>query len=231
MRFKYKKLIIGLTLGVMCIGFMTFSMMEPSGFSIKKKTTQGTSKNDKVQETSADVKKEEKPLEGNEIQKDIEDLIVHYMKASQNVDMDAIAQYVTNAGNVDDRKLLTWAELIEDTKNISCTIMAGDKEGTYVVYIYYEYKFFGVETPAPALDYRYIITTDDGDLRIYTGAIDSETQGYINQLTNCDAIKGLSDSVTQKLSEALRVDKDLYNLYAMMESIESDKDDGEENEE
>lgn len=222
MRFKYKKLIVGLTLGVMCIGFMTFSMMEPPGFPAKNKTKQETSKGDKTQETSAGAGMAEVPIEGNEIQKSIEELVVNYMDAMQDVDMNALGKYVTNISNIDEKRLLTYAEYIEDTQNISCTIMAGAKEGTYRVYVYYEYKLFDIETPSPGLKAFYIITEDDGTLRIYGDAMDSETQEYINQLDNSDTVKELSGSVQQKYNEALQKDEDLKNLYDMLENAGSD---------
>lgn len=222
MRFKYKKLIVGLTLGVMCIGFMTFSMMEPLGFPAGKKTKQETSKQEKVQETSAGTDTADVPIEGNEIQKSIEELIVRYMDAIQDVDMNAIEQCVTNISNIDEKRLLTYAEYIEDTQNISCTIMAGAKEGTYRVYVYYEYKLFNIETPSPGLKAFYIITEEDGTLRIYGDAMDSETQEYISRLDNSDTVKELSGSVQQKYNEALQSDEDLKNLYDMLENAGSD---------
>lgn len=222
MRFKYKKLIVGLTLGVMCIGFMTFSMMEPFSFPAKKNTKQETSKDDRAQETSAGTDIVEVPIEGNEIQKSIEELVVSYMDAIQDVDMNALGQYVTNTGNIDEKRLLTYAEYIEDTQNISCTIMAGAKEGTYRVYVYYEYKLFDIKTPSPGLKAFYIITEDDGTLRIYGDAMDSETQEYINQLDGSDTVRELSNSVQQKYNEALQSDEDLKDLYDMLENAGSD---------
>lgn len=224
MKIKYKKLIVSLTMGVLCIGFMTFSMMEPShllpSFHQSKSSVSRqdvSSKNTKTEADTTDTEAETVTIKENEVQTSIEELIQKYMKAKQDVDMDTISQCVTDVDNVNEKKLLSWAEYIEDTKNISCTIIAGPTDGTYLVYVYYEYKFFEIDTLAPGLSFFYITTNEEGQLLIYLDKLDGDTQDYIAAENNSDMVKKLCDSVEEKYAQAVQSDEKLKNLYEMFE--------------
>lgn len=229
MRFKYKKMIIVLSLGVLYIAFISFSMMEPSNLSFTgngKKQESGakgekkdSGKKDDAQSTKSQNDTPVNP--GNEINSKIEELVVSYMKAKQEVDMEAMGKYVTDTRNIDEKKLLTWAEYVEDTRNIDCTILAGADEDSYYVIAYYEYKFFDVETLAPGLTSFYVVTDSDGELRIYMGVLDKETQDYLNELYKGDTVKKLKNTVEEKYDQAVQSDE---KLREVREELEQSKD-------
>jgi hypothetical protein len=84
----------------------------------------------------------------------------------------------------------------------------GPKEGTYLVYVYSELKLKDIETLAPGLTRLFIITDDDGSLKVFFGA-DSEVEEFIKENDETDVVKKLVEKVETRMEEALSQDEDL----------------------
>ena len=120
MPLRYKKFILIFTLAVMFIGLGTFSLMAPDlNFSLS------ATKSDEQNIADAIKGKSDK-----DIKEEITDLVKEYFDARQKVDMDALADCVTDVDNIDERKLVAAAEYIEKYENISCTIKEGYVTGS-----------------------------------------------------------------------------------------------------
>lgn len=212
MRLKYKKLIIFITLAIMFIGMGTFSLIAPTvDFSFSAGNSAKTSTESALSAMSDE-----------DIEEDITDLIKKYLKAKQEVDMDVLAECVSDVSHVEEKRLVTDAEYIEEYKNVECTILNdGLKEGAYRVYVYCEAKIYDIDTLVPSLTALYVTMNDEGKFIIYLSAVESDDKKAIDKLDNSDKVKKKIDTVQKKLQDIVSKNADVRDFYQMLESSEA----------
>lgn len=220
MRLKYKKLIVIFSLAIMLIGLGTFSLIAPSvDFSFGG----GSAANSATGSAIA-------ALSDDEIESDITTLIKNYLDAKQKVSMDEMKECVSDISKIDEKRLVTEAEYIEEYKNIECTICDdGLSDGIFRVYVYYEAKIYDIDTLVPSLTALVVIGTPEGKFLINLSKIDSKDQRAIDKLDNSDEIKKKIDSVQKKLEDIVSKNADVRDFYQMLES--TNQDSNEENNE
>jgi hypothetical protein len=204
MKLKYKKAVLMISMGTMFIGLMAFSV----GASSQRSTRQA---NNVASETPAQTKESEKGQDTNKektTEDKITDLVQMYFKYSAEKNIDGLSSIVTNIDYVNEGQLKVKYESVEEVKNIECHILDGPKEGTYLVYVYSELKLKDIETLAPGLTRLFIITDDDGSLKVFFGA-DSEVEEFIKENDETDVVKKLVEKVETRMEEALSQDEDL----------------------
>ena len=202
MRLKYKKLIVIFSLAIMLIGLGTFSLIAPSvDFSFGG----GSAANSATGSAIA-------ALSDDEIESDITTLIKNYLDAKQKVSMDEMKECVSDISKIDEKRLVTEAEYIEEYKNIECTICDdGLSDGIFRVYVYYEAKIYDIDTLVPSLTALVVTGTPEGKFLINLSKIDSK------------------DSVQKKLEDIVSKNADVRDFYQMLES--TNQDSNEENNE
>ena len=220
MRLKYKKLIVIFSLAIMLIGLGTFSLIAPSvDFSFGG----GSAANSATGSAIA-------ALSDDEIESDITTLIKNYLDAKQKVSMDEMKECVSDISKIDEKRLVTEAEYIEEYKNIECTICDdGLSDGIFRVYVYYEAKIYDIDTLVTSLTALVVTGTPEGKFLINLSKIDSKDQRAIDKLDNSDEIKKKIDSVQKKLEDIVSKNADVRDFYQMLES--TNQDSNEENNE
>jgi competence protein ComGC len=138
----------------------------------------------------------------------LNELVHTYFEAMKNCDAEAYSNIVAGE-DMTSEKLQKKGEYIEDYQNISCYTKPGMTEGSYVAYIYYEVKFLNVDTLCPALSQLYICSNEDGTMYINAGALDSELAGYINSMSNDDAVRQLISDTDAKMEQVMAADEKL----------------------
>lgn len=227
MRFKYKKLIVMFTIAIMFIGLGTFSLIAPSiDFS------SGDKDGDQSVTSSSNTtnKNSIASMSESEIKAVISTLVETYLDAKQRVDIDKIAECVSDPDRIDNKRLVAEAEYIEEYKNVECTIKKGPDNGTYRVYVYYDVKVYDIDTLVPSLTALYIKSDEDDNFKIYLGTIDGDAQDAISKLDNSDEIKQIVDSVQKKLEEIVSSNEEVRDFYEMLESNNESNEAVEENE-
>lgn len=223
MRLKYKKLIIIFTVAIMFIGLGTFSMIVPSIDLSLGNSGGGSSSKENESSVVAGM------TEG-EIKSTISLLVTNYLDAKQRVDMDEIAECVSDVKRVDNKRLVAEAEYIEAYKNIECTIKEGPDDGTYRVYVYYDVKVYDIDTLIPSLTAIYVKADKNGNFKIYLGTIDGDAQEAIDKLDNSSEIKKIADSVQKSLEEIVSSNEEVRDFYEMLESSDESNEAVEDNE-
>lgn len=230
MRFKYKKLILVFTIAIMFIGLGTFSLIAPSiDFSADSKADEVTSGADGGSGGNAAVTNVVANMSDSEVKSAISALVSAYFDAKQRVDLDKLAEYVSDIDRVDNKRLVAEAEYIEEYKNIECTVKKGYNAGTYRVYVYYDVKVYNIDTLVPSLTALFIKADGNGDFKIYLGTIDGKEQETVDKLDNSDEIKKIAGSVQKKLEEIVSSNEDVRDFYEMLESSDEDNESVEEN--
>jgi len=143
------------------------------------------------------------------------DLVTRYYTAMKAVDMTSLQNIVDSSVTLDEAKIQAESQMIEGYQNVSCYTAPGIKEGEYAVYIEYSMKFEGIETAAPGLVPAYVMTDEEGALRLMTWEVvkeNTELNNYMTSVANCDAIKQLAQSVQEAFDQALSNDEALRTL-------------------
>ena len=134
--------------------------------------------------------------------------------------MDTIAGCVSNVGHIDEKKLMTEAEYVEDYRNISCKILDGATSGAYRVYVYYDVKIFDIDTLIPSLNALYIKQDDQGSFKIYLDTLKSSEQKYIDRLDSSKQVQELVTSVQNQLRTVISQDSEVRGFYEMLENAQ-----------
>ena len=216
MPMKYKKFLFLFSFGIMLIGLGTFSIISPDfHFSFHKQTTRDVAKTVSFGAIHSLGDKSE-----GDIRQELDALVQRYYTAKQQVDMDTIAGCVSNVGHIDEKKLMTEAEYVEEYRNINCKILDGATKGAYRIYVYYEVKIFDIDTLIPSLNALYIKQDDQGSFKIYLDTLKSGEQKYIDKLDNSKQVQDLVKSVQKQLETVISQDSEVRGFYEMLENAQ-----------
>lgn len=226
MKFKYKKMVVMITMGTMLIGFVIFSTVSPGKKADSKDGKENKQEVEAVTDTAQDILKDKLIISDGTIQKDlntdVSEVVKNYLLASVNCDMDALEETVNNISMVDEDELKLKYELVESVHNIESYMVPGPEENGFLVYVYRDLKLKDIETMAPALSRVYVAAGDNGEYRVFFGA-DTGLEEFITKIDQSAEVTALVDKVNIKMEEALTKDADLKKF---IEKI-STKDDGE----
>lgn len=242
MKLKYKKMVLLVTMSTMFIGLVVFSIVSPS-----KETTKDADKTTNVEETKKSDKKQKeeststpKATETPEVtatptptkepetllkkdsDKKIVKLVKDYFDLGLKNDIDGLKKIHTDKSLIMKEEIKAKYKYVEDVKNIECYTMDGPEKGSYLVYIYSEFKFKDIKTLAPGLSRLYVTETKDGDFKIFNGA-DAKINEYILKADKEAEVQALVDKVSVKLEEALSKDADLKKFNEEVLNNKEDK--------
>ena len=204
MKLKYKKAAVLVSMCTMLIGLVGFSIGTGAARTSKEAKPQNTPSLT-VQTT------EPEPEMDKSSDEKINLLVQKYFKASVEKDMEVLADLVTNIEYVDKKQLEVKYQYVEDVKNIECYVEQGPEEGTYLTYVYSELKIKDIDTLAPGLSRFYIVTGEDGALKVFFGA-DSAIEEFIEKADASEEIQKLAAKVQTRLEEALSSDEKLQEF-------------------
>lgn len=159
--------------------------------------------------------------EGNDnkyVRSAILSLVKMYFDAKQRVDMEALAECVSDIRHLQRSRLVTDSEYIESYKNIDCTILSdGLPEGHYRVYVYYEAKIYDIDVLVPGLTAIYVIMDENGKLTISLDSVDEKTQKIMKKMDSSPEIKQQINSVQKKLDDIISKHDDVRKFYQILE--------------
>lgn len=224
MKLKYKKMILIISMSAMGIGMVTLSLSkpkekndgaEPAIASLSEDGSDGIEGELVGVDETAKVELIGQPADGElrmDVYPAINELVKKYMSAKAACDYETIRTLVSDSSVIDEDDLRAKSEYIEDYKNIACYTLNGPTEDSFVVYVYEDLKILNVNTLAPGMTRLYIKLDESGDPYIYLGAIDDETQKFIEETSTNQAVIDIINTVNTKLDEAVTKDEDLKNF-------------------
>lgn len=196
MKLKYKRLVIIITVATLALSFFILTLI-PTG---------GTDKN-----SAEDA---ELLLNENE---DINQLVANYLDAKKTVNMEAMAEYVSDANQIPRQKYVAMAEYVEDYQNINCYAIKNEESDSYRVYARYDMKLKNIETLGPSLSAFFITATSDGKYVIYLSALDQVQEDFITSADKNGEIVKLREDVAKELQMAIDKDSVFKQLYQKMD--------------
>ena len=151
---------------------------------------------------------------------EINTLIADYYKAYQDGDVDALETLAQPISDTEKSYIKLFSEYVDSYDNLRCYTKSGLGEGEYVVSVYLEMKFKGVETAAPGLDFFYVRTDETGKPYIdnaysqfnqsnMENSTQADVQALINEFEQADDVVALQQEVQQKYDQAISSDEQL----------------------
>ncbi len=145
---------------------------------------------------------------------DITKLIKSYYKAKLSCNRKGMKKLLSDPSNVaTEAQLKEDVQYIEKYDNIQCYVKKGFTQGTYIVFVYNEVKFLNIDTSAPAVYQFYVITDDDGGLKIYSDEFDDVTYEYYQARTEDDDVMKLREETNEKAEQAKEKDEKLKTFW------------------
>ena len=151
---------------------------------------------------------------------EINTLVADYYKAYQEGDIDALETLAQPISDTEKSYIKLFSEYVESYDNLKCYTKSGLGEGEYVVSVYLEMKFKGIETTAPGLDFFYVRTDETGKPYIdnaysqfnqsnMENSTQADVQALINEFEQADDVVALQQEVQQKYDQAIEADPQL----------------------
>ena len=139
-----------------------------------------------------------------------------YYEASTYGDVDTYMSMRSYTDETECIRMQKKANYIDYYQNLSCYTKPGLVENTYLVYVYYEVKFRGINTLAPGLKTFYVCTNDEGELYIYSDEVDQNVEDYMRTVSLQEDVKDLFTRVKVTYKNAVASDKNLEDFLAAL---------------
>jgi hypothetical protein len=149
---------------------------------------------------------------------DVEKLFKSFYEAKNNHDVEAIKKLLSDPLRVD-----TQDELQKRTQYIETYTKKSYENGTYIVYVYHEIKFTGIDTPAPGLSKFYLVTDENNTLKIFSGEMDDETKTYYDERNDDKDVLALIDMTNKLSNTAMKKDENLKNFWKNIDKLVKQK--------
>lgn len=153
----------------------------------------------------------------------INELVNNYYTAYANGDIATLTTLATPISQNEQGYISVFSQYVESYQNISCYTKKGLDDNSYLVSVYMEIKFTGVDTLAPGLDFFYIRANEDGSYYIdnlysqynlanQENALDGNIQSLITQFEQEEDVVALQQDVQAKYESALAADPNLSTM-------------------
>lgn len=231
MKLKYKKLVLCISVGTICIGGIAYTIWNNNKGSKDKdnKTKVEISvTDDSFSSKGYETAQGEIVIEKNAYP-EVNELVEQYFDARTKADMDKLGTLVSNIENIQKKDLIELQNYIEEYQNIDCFTAKGVENGSYIVLVRHDLKLKGIDTLAPGLTGLTVKTDENGNLVIYNGLDSEEMATYKQSVYNCQGVQELISDTETRYKAALESDEDLKNMYADIQKEAAEKQQREEN--
>lgn len=153
---------------------------------------------------------------------EINQLMEQYFLSISDCDMDTFLHLFTSRDTSEEAQFRDTfekqREYIESYQNISCYTVKGLEEDDYVVYVYYDVKFVGVETLGPDLVRIYAVKDEDGQYRIFDQEMSPELESYLDAVSMNEDVRLLISQVDNQIVDAMNSDEELCKRIAYLKN-------------
>ena len=150
---------------------------------------------------------------------EIQTLAEKYLEAIRVGDVDTLNKIMQSDSKVTEENVNKTGDYIEAYQDVTCYTMKGLEENTYVVYVVYDAKLIGIETPAPSMIRLYVCRDSaDSDFYIYNGVLTGERKTYIDMADAGEDVSILRSQVNQAFQDACEKDEQLAEVYSMLQN-------------
>lgn len=134
-----------------------------------------------------------------------------YYTALGGKDIETLRTVVDNLTEEEQSQINSEAN-IEGYSDISAYTLAGQQEGTYVVFVTFNCKYKDIDTKAPGLTQMYVYTNTEGKLVIAAEVTDEAVNNYMRDLQSQPEVKALIEESQKAYDDARNSDAKLDAL-------------------
>ena len=134
-----------------------------------------------------------------------------YYTALGGKDMESLKAVVDNLSEEEQSQISAEAN-IEGYSDIAAYTVAGQQEGTYVVFVTFNSKYKDIDTKAPGLTQMYVYTNTEGKLVIAAEVTDEAVKSYMTDLLSLPEAKTLIEETQRAYDDARASDAKLDAL-------------------
>lgn len=138
----------------------------------------------------------------------IRQLVDTYYRALETGDFDTITTVKANVTEEEKIRQEIRAQDIEHIDSEVVFIRPGMTEGTYVIFVFTDTKYVGIETKAPGFSATYVSTSEDGSLYL-DSSVDEKIKKYVVQIAAEEEIADYYNQVLTNYTNALAADAEL----------------------
>ncbi len=137
---------------------------------------------------------------------DVEKLIKNYYGYLNDKNVEGLKELMYSPeGDLTDDDIPDSKDIVESYQNTEVYIIKGIEQFTFIVYAAYDIKFFGIDTPAPALS-RFYVCREGGRYRIYRGELSASQFSFLKATENQNNVKQLVELIDEELNAAKKKD-------------------------
>ncbi|NLJ96511.1 MAG: hypothetical protein GX321_05110 [Clostridiales bacterium] len=156
---------------------------------------------------------------------DMEPLFEEFYMAKVAIDLDKHRELYMNPDRVESKETLEkLVQYIEEYKNIKVYAKKGMDEGTFIVYVYHDIKFAGINTLAPGVSKFYVVTNEAGEYKIVDEKdMSSFELDYFLERNEDEDVQLLLQETNTKGEEAKDKDEDLMIFWNGLNNLANQK--------
>lgn len=160
------------------------------------------------------------PVYGLEELEKMDALFVEYYNAKAGRDIGKIRSLSSDPSQSESlEELEKKVKYIEEYKKIKSYSKKSYEPDTYIVYVYHEIKFARINTLAPSLSKFYVVTDEEGNLRIYSEEMSPELKAYYDERNGDEDIQELILMTDEKGEKAKEKDEDLMIFWNGLDEL------------
>ena len=215
---RYSKIILPIIL-VLCVALTIVIAIQANRRKVEQEESavaseEGSTEDGMLQEVP------QVPLE--EASPEIKELFNTYYTAMVEGDTETMTQMVYYLDTTEILRAAETSKYIESYPPLEIYTKAGPREGTYIVYVYADLKFYDYDKPVPGMRTYYVCTDEDGKLYINEDGEESESElHYMREVQLQEDVVDLNNKAAVAYNDMIAEDKTLADfLVNLADEIE-----------
>lgn len=160
-------------------------------------------------EETVEIPAEDVPLEENSVD-GLYTLIATYYNAYANGDVETIKGITNYLDETEEIKIPEMSQYVESYPTIEIYTKNGPIENSWLVYVYFQMKWYGFDDVTSGMETFYVCTDENGSLYLNEGEVSEEELEYITVVNMQDDVAELYNKVNVECSDTFLNNADLF---------------------
>lgn len=214
---RYSKIVLPIIL-VLCVALTIVIAIRANKRKVEQEESAVASEDGNTEGVLQEVP--QVPLE--EASPEITELFNTYYTAMVEGDTETMTQMVYYLDTTEILRAAETSKYIESYPPLEIYTKAGPREGTYIVYVYADLKFYDYDKPVPGMRTYYVCTDEDGQLYINEDGEESESElHYMREIQLQPDVVDLNNKAAVAYNDMIAEDKTLADfLVNLADEIE-----------
>lgn len=215
---RYSKIVLPIIL-VLCVALTIVIAIQANKRKVEQEESAVASEEDNTEDG---VLQEVPQVPLEEASPEIAELFNTYYTAMVEGDTETMTQMVYYLDTTEILRAAETSKYIESYPPLEIYTKVGPREGTYIVYVYADLKFYDYDKPVPGMRTYYVCTDEDGQLYINEDGEESESElHYMREIQLQADVVDLNNKAAVAYNDMIAEDKTLADfLVNLADEIE-----------